>query len=63
MFKSDKLLGNGGGGLLGDLGLVVDLDFPLVSDDEFGLGLLNDLLNLLDLLESLIGLDLVRPTV
>ena len=63
MFKSDNLLSNGGGGLLSDLGLVVDLDLLLASDDEFGLGLLDNLLNLLDLLEGFVGLDLIGPTI
>jgi hypothetical protein len=62
---NDNLLrsggGRGGGLNLDLLLLLLLLDFNLAGNLGRDLGLINDLLDLLGLLEGLVGLDLVRP--
>jgi len=64
VFKSDLFCGSVGRGVSLNLDLLLLVGDNLLADNlRSDLGLVNDLLNLLGLLEGLVGLDLVGPSV
>ena len=61
MLNRDLLGGGGGGSLLRNNNILRDDDFLLLLDDDLSLLLLDDLLDVLNLLKGLVGLDLIGP--
>ena len=61
MLEGNLLSGRGGDGLLLDDDIFRNNGLLLALDDDLGLSLFNDLLNVLNLLIGLVGLDLISP--